>query len=79
MMGAHQLIYSSDSLTFKVRGSRRANVVKVTLCGDDTYRVECMRVNRRTWATQHSLDESGVMCDMLRSAIERGTGLALSL
>lgn len=78
MMGAHNLIASPDALSFKVRGSRKANHIKVLLAGDDTYTVEFGKIGRN-WSFKVAAEVAGVMVGNLHATIEAHTGLYLSL
>jgi hypothetical protein len=77
MLGAHTLVEASDSLTFRVRGSRFANCVKVTLDPSDTYTVEFFKITRHRFPTVKSL--SFVHAPELRRVIGDTLGLAVSL
>lgn len=83
MLGAKDLLAGKNYFQFKVRGSKKANTVKITLDADDTYHVECMKVRfmRKTgeFKVKHSLDVSGVYCDQLRAMLREGTGLETRL
>lgn len=53
--------------------------VRITLDASDTYTVELLRVNRRTWDVAMLRTVSGVYADSLRSLVESMTGLRLTL
>jgi hypothetical protein len=82
MIGARDLTGNTDGLHFRImRNDRRVTHIDVTLDPDDTYTVRFLRVGRRRGvATCDELARySDVYCDMLRSIINKGTGLAVSL
>jgi len=89
MMGAKDFVGSADSLTFKVRGSKKCNAITVKLEADDTYtitfkKVVSSRINRKTWEVRPGRIDtvkelSGVYCDGLCQAFEMVTGLATKL
>jgi hypothetical protein len=80
MMGTTQKVADTRSLTFNVRGSSRCNRVIVSLSGDDTYTLEFLKIGR---APAFKIKTSGLLCgiyvNQLHDAIERETGLFLSL
>jgi hypothetical protein len=80
MMGAHSLSSSGSALTFKVRGSKKADAVKVTYeAGTDLYTVEAFKLVRgKTWSIRKT-SEGGVYVDSLHTVIEGLTGLYLGL
>ena len=78
MMGTRMRSGDESSLTFDVRGSAKANRVKVTLDrATDTYTVECYRVRRVSADLVSSF--TGIQSDNLNACIESATGLRLSL
>ena len=89
MLGAKDKIGSADGVQFKIRGSRKANVVRITLTPADTYAVEIIkyapiRFNSRTGnvtgGTSTTVAEFGdVYAEQLCTVIESATGLYTSL
>lgn len=80
MLGAFNLVDCGDGLSFRFKGSRKANYCKVTLAGNDTYTVEFLKIGRAPNFSQTEVrKESGVYADMLHAMIESTTGLATSL
>lgn len=77
MFGARLLVYDEKSLAFSIRGSRKANKVKITLEPSDTYRVECFKI-RGTDCRKVS-EANMVYADSLKPVLEAHTGLAASL
>lgn len=69
------------SLTFKFKGSKKANVVTIILDPSDTYTVRFMRMAgpSKFYAVTPTGEASGVYADQLRAVFERHTGLYLSL
>ena len=78
MLGAHCLIDHGDALSFKFRGSRAANYVKVTLAADDTYTVDFKKLGRN-YSVKDVSETAGVYVDSLHALIESTTGLYTSL
>ena len=76
MLGAHTLIDHGDALSFKIRGSRKANYVKVILDPSDTYTVEFVKLGRApSFKVTEVASFSMVYADNLHQVIERVTGL----
>ncbi len=89
MLGAKDLLDLGNGLQFKIRGSRKANTITITLSADDTYQVKISKVTGGRWSNKKMEfsplkekvvgDHSGVYVDALRSIIEGDTGLYMSL
>ena len=80
MIGAANFVDHGDGLSFKFKGSRKANYVKVTLRADDTYLLELKTIAPPpAFIPSREIDFEGVYWDMLQDLIERETGLYLSL
>lgn len=89
MLGAHSLVATERGLQFKIRGSKRCNLVQIELDPSDTYTVRFskytpMRVNRRTFEASPESDvevskTSDVYVDSLHTLIEKETGLYTKL
>jgi hypothetical protein len=77
MMGAKNLATSGNNLSFRIKGSKRVNHVKVELNSMDTYDITFSKIWGFNIAEVVSHD--GVYCDMMKGLIEKETGLALSL
>lgn len=77
MIGARDFVDCGDALTFRfsARAKGGINRVKVRLAGDDTYTVTFYKGR----LAEQVADVDGICADGLREAIERMTGLALSL
>lgn len=80
MIGAHTFLHSAKDpswLSFKFKGSRKANYVRVTLDASDSYTVQLMKL--RGFDAKEVYTASGIDVCRLRAAIEDNTGLYLSL
>lgn len=64
---------------FSFKGCRKANKCRVTLNGDDTYRFELYKFNRKTFDCPQVFEIDGAYWDMLKPVFEEETGLRLSL
>ncbi len=78
MMGAKDLVASSDALQFRIRGSKLGNKIRITLAADDTYSVELWRV-RGADVKQVGETVDGVYADSLHDVLAALTGLATTL
>jgi hypothetical protein len=79
MIGAHSFSTSGRDLTFKFKSPAKngANCCRITLRGDDTYRVEFIRLRGvNFWAKGDFTDQ---YAEDLQPLFERETGLYLSL
>jgi hypothetical protein len=77
MLGAQYLMGDVDALSFRIRGSKLANHVKVQLMGDDTYAVTFTKI--RGLNCRQVAQVSDVYVDSLHDTIESNTGLRTSL
>lgn len=76
MLGAKNLVDHGDGLSFRVRGSKRVNYVKITLDPSDTYSVEFKKIGRApSFKVTEVSDFSMVYVDRLHDLIESETGL----
>lgn len=73
MIGANGFVSSTDSISFKIRGSTKVSHIRITLTPADTYTVKFQKVRGRT-VKDVSTDED-VYCDSLHGLIESRTGL----
>lgn len=76
MIGATNLVSQQDTLGFKIRGSRKANFIRVTLEPSDTYTLRFYKVTKRLQLVAEIRD---VYVEQLRAVIEDQTGLRTSL
>lgn len=82
MIGAKDFIRNVEedgtpSLSFKFKGSPKANYARIALEGDDTYALKLFRI--RGYDAVPVREVSGLYADGLRSVFEQATGLYLSL
>ena len=77
MLGAHTQIAGDDWYSFRFKGSKVANYLKITLKGDDTYTMSFLKI----WGTKvkEVKEIEGVYFDQLHGIIESTTGLYTSL
>jgi hypothetical protein len=74
MTGAHNMLGSADSLTFKImRNAKMVSHVRITLQPSDLYQVEFLKV--RGGKVQTLASHDGIYFDGLCSLFERETGL----
>ncbi len=73
MLGAQHLVGDRNSLSFKVRGSRKANHIKIILDASDTYSMEFYKIRGTSVKLVTSMN--WIYADQLRSVIESVTGL----
>lgn len=77
MTGANNFIFDDKGITFKFKGSRKVNCVKVELTGNDDYTMRFYKVGRVNFKEVEVIE--GVYNDMLINIFESTTGLYLSL
>jgi hypothetical protein len=73
MLGANSIAYDANGVQFRVKGSRMASLLVITLATDDTYTVDAWKgrgVQLRKVATRDM-----VYADSLHRTIEALTGL----
>lgn len=73
MLGAQTLTGSSDSLGFRIRGSRKVSHISVRLGPSDTYTVEFIKCGGGTRKVVESCPD--IYADSLHDCIQRVTGL----
>lgn len=78
MLGAHTLVSSNDSLTFRVRGCTKINCIKIELDASDTYTMTFYKVGGKRMLVTVAL-ETMIYVDCLHRTIEAHTGLATRL
>ena len=83
MVGANNFGFEQTdegvAMSFHFKGSRKHNICKVILNGDDTYTFKLYKLNRRTYTLKDTYQLTGVYWDMLKPVFEQQTGLYLSL
>jgi len=77
MMGAKNLGGDVNSLSFRIRGSKACNHIKVTLNSMDTYDVTYTKIHGMKCKTISTSE--GLYSDMLHNDFETVTGLATKL
>lgn len=79
MTGAHTFVADDNSVQFKFKGCREANICKITLDPMDTYTFQLYRFNNKTFDCPKVYELEGAYNDMLKPVFESETGLYLSL
>ena len=79
MIGATYFAGDDTSVQFSFKGCRKANKCRVTLLPNDLYKMELLKVNKRTYDLEYLYQEEGLYWDMLKPEFEKETGLYLSL
>lgn len=77
MLGAKNLLDHGDALSFRIRGSSKANYVKITLTPADLYDVEIGKIHGLNYRVVDTT--KGAYVDMLHNLIESATGLKTPL
>ena len=77
MLGSKNLVDLGDGLSFRVRGSKRANYVEIRLdAGRDLYNVAIKKIGRAPgFKITDVAEHEGIYVDQLHELIERDTGL----
>ena len=77
MMGGKDYVAEKSGLSFRIRGSKIANHVQVTLNPSDTYTI----VFRKIWGMNVTVVETinDIYCDQLTKVIGETVGLATKL
>ena len=79
MVGANKIIYSSDMVKFYFKGSKKANLCKITLTDSDTYLIQFYKFIPKNLNFNPVKEYNDVYCDQLVKIFEEETGLYLSL
>jgi hypothetical protein len=85
LTGARNLVGGDDSLSMQVSASaqiplkNRCTHVRITLDPMDTYTVEFLRFNRKTYEFTECSKHEGVYNDQLKDLFEAQTGLYVTL
>jgi len=77
MLGAKDFIAIENGLLFSIRGSHKANRIRITLMPSDTYKMEFIRVRALKINPVKTFDV--VYCDQLHELIEEVTGLCTKM
>lgn len=77
MLGAKNLLDCGDAFSFRIRGSKAVNYIKITLNAMDTYDMEFGKI----WGAKYTVVSlaDNIYCDGLHSMIRKETGLATNL
>ena len=76
MTGAYNFVDLGNGLSFRIK-NQRANFIKVTVSGLDLYDLEVGRIRGMDYKVV--FEESGLYNDMLKPAIEKATGMTLTM
>ena len=79
MIGATNFVYDENSLKFKLKSCRKANIIQITLNALDTYDIKFFKYNSRSCECKEVKQFNDYYADMVRGIIEEFTGLYLSL
>ena len=78
MMGAKNLVGGKNFLSFKIgKNAKGVNYIKITLTPQDLYDVEFGVIRKMEYKIKNKV--RGIYFDMLHKAIEKNTGMYLSL
>jgi hypothetical protein len=77
MLGAKNLINHGSALSFRIRGSKAANYIKITLTPMDLYDMEFGKIRGHNYKIVAT--DEGVYSDMLNDIITERTGLYTQL
>lgn len=79
MLGAKNLLNHGEenALSFRIRGSKKVNYIKISLTPSDLYNMEFGKIWGHNYKVVREVNE--VYVDMLHSLIEDTTGLYTSL
>lgn len=79
MTGAYNFLIEADNVvSFRFKGSRKANTIKLTLTGDDLYTVEFLKYSPSKMEFKAIKKVEGYYFDMLAPLFEETTGLYLT-
>ena len=81
MVGAYNFVGETDGnyLRFRFKGSRKMNMITITLNALDTYDIEFQKYSPSKLTVSTVEEFKGAYADMLISIFEKTTGLYLSL
>ncbi len=77
MTGAKNLCDTGNGLSFRIRGSKKVNYIKITLNSMDLYDIEFGKIQGVDYKVVSEV--SGYYADMIKKEIEQTTGLYLSM
>ena len=79
MVGASNFQAEENKMRFRVKGSRKMNMLEIELNATDTYTVRFQKYSPSKFTVKTISELEGVYNDMLKSLFESNTGLYLSL
>lgn len=79
MIAATNFQYDDNSLNFKFKGSRKCNVIQITLNSMDLYDIKFNKYSPSKFTLTTAKEVNGIYNDQLKGIIEEYTGLYLSL
>ena len=71
--------YDKDSVSFRFKGCKKANICKICIEADDTYSLTFFKIGVKDLSLNVSGNFSGIYADGLKGVFEDFTGLMLSL
>jgi len=77
LLGAKNLVDHGNGLSFRIRGSKRVNYIKITLNGMDLYNIEMGKIWGAKYTVVYEIED--VYNDMLHDIIAHETGLVTRL
>jgi len=77
MLGAKNLMDCGDALSFRIRGSKAVNYIKISLNGKDLYDMEFGKIHGMNYKVKATHND--VYADMMHGLIEDETGLYTKL
>lgn len=75
-VGAQNFMVGTDSVSFRFKGSKKANYLKITLDPSDTYILEFGKIRGHEYKVTKTLEN--IYCDQLVEIFEDTTDLFLS-
>lgn len=79
MVGVELFLDRGNGVSFKFKGSRKANVCQITLDASDTYTVKMQKFQPRKLTITDVYESDGIYADQLIDTFEQQTGLYLTL
>jgi hypothetical protein len=76
MMAASNFTESGNGVVFKIKGSKKCNIIKIILNDKDTYDLTFIKL---TFKSRSEKETNDVYVDNLHEVIEKGTGLSLKI
>lgn len=79
MVNARNFSYTDNSLNFRFSGSKKSNMIKITLNSMDTYDIEFIKFSPKYCTCKVAQTHEGIYNDQLIDLFVQQTGLYLSL